>query len=208
MIKNVVLDYGHGGIDEDGNYTTAPNKMHTFEDGTVVCEGVINRQIGQQIADCLRDYKEINVIETVDHDDPLDPSLRDRVGVANDFPPESTIFVSVHCNASSNHNAGGFEIWTSMGNTASDELAKEVQSSCKHVLKNWELKDRGLKESNFYVLRKTACTAILIECGFFDFREDFDKLKDTLFQGDLGSFIATGILNYINGKNKQQNPIS
>lgn len=203
MIRNIVLDYGHGGLDENGNYTTAPKKMHTFPDGEVAYEGVLNRQIGYQIERCLESHPEYNVITTVDHDDPTDPLLRDRVGVANDLPPESTIFVSVHCNASPNHNAGGFEVFSSEGATESDNLAKEVHEAVKHVLKHWEIKDRGLKEANFYVLRKTKCTAILIECGFFDFRDDFDKLKDTLFQGDLGSFIYTGILNYINGKNKQ-----
>ena len=201
-MTNVVLDYGHGGIDENGQYTTAPNKMHTFPDGVVAYEGVLNREIGKAIEDCLREYDHIKVITTLDYDDPTDAELKDRVGVANDLSPESTIFVSVHCNASPNHNAGGFEIFSSVGQTDSDDLAKDIHEACQNVLQHWDMKDRGIKEANFYVLRKTRCTAVLIECGFFDFREDFDKLKDTLFQGDLGSFIATGILNYIHGKNK------
>lgn len=200
MIKTVVLDFGHGGIDEDGNYTTAPNKMHTFDDGTVAYEGVLNREIGKYVSDCLKDY-DVNVIHTVEPDDPTDYSLKARVAVANLNQPESTIFVSIHCNASPNHNAGGFEVFSSVGITESDTIAKEVHSASMHAINHWDMKDRGVKEANFYVLRKTKCPAILIECGFFDFREDFDKLKDSLFQGDLGSFIATGILNYINGKN-------
>lgn len=202
MVKNVVLDFGHGGIDNEGNYITAPDKMYTFSDGVVAYEGVLNREIGKAVYDCLSDHDEYNVICTVDYDDPADPPLRNRVDVANGLPPESTIFVSVHCNASPDHNAGGFEIYSSVGDTDSDILAKDIHSSCKHVLRHWDMKDRGIKEANFYVLRKTKCTAVLIECGFFDFREDFNKLKDALFQGDLGSFIYTGILNYINGKNK------
>lgn len=200
---NVVLDYGHGGIDDEGNYVTAPKKMHTFPDGTVAYEGVLNRAIGKAIENCLSQHDDINVITTVDWDDPADPPLRSRVAVANDLNVESTIFVSVHCNASPNHNAGGFEVFSSVGQTDSDKLAADIHSACKNVLRHWDMKDRGIKEANFYVLRKTKCTAVLIECGFFDFREDFDKLKDALFQGDLGSFIYTGILNYINGKNQR-----
>lgn len=204
MIKNVVLDFGHGGIDKDGNYTTAPKKMYKFDDGTVAYEGVLNRQIGEQILNCLKDHDELNVVCTVDADDPTDLSLAQRVKIANLLDAKSTIFVSVHCNASPSHNAGGFEIFTTEGVTASDDLASDIRKSARHALHKANMKDRGLKEANFYVLRKTKCTAVLIECGFFDFRPDFDKLNDPLFQGDLGSFIYTGMINYINGKNKQQ----
>ena len=45
MIKNIILDFGHGGIDENGNYTTL-GKKHTFPNGETAYEGVINRRIG------------------------------------------------------------------------------------------------------------------------------------------------------------------
>lgn len=203
MIKNVVLDIGHGGIDENGNYTTAPKKMYTFSDGVVAYEGVLNRQIGKYIKDCLKEYEDINVLCTPCPCSPIDLSLKERVKRANALDPKSTIFVSVHCNASALHNAGGFEIFTSVGKTESDKLASSVRKSARFALHKANIRDRGLKESNFYVLRKTKCTAILIECGFFDFRHEFDKLNNPVFQGDLGSFIATGIINYINEQNKQ-----
>lgn len=203
MIENVVLDFGHGGIDANGQYTTAPSKMHLYDDGEVVYEGVLNREIGAHIRRCLEEDG-INVICTVDEDDPTDLSLHSRVKIANDLDPKSTIFVSVHCNASKSHNAGGFEIFTSVGDTDSDELASEVRDMARLAVHRVGMRDRGLKEKNFLVLRETKCTAILIECGFFDFRPDLSNLKDPLFQGDLGSMIYTGIINYINGKNKQQ----
>ena len=201
MIKNVVLDFGHGSIDGDGNYTTAPKKMHTYDDGTIAYEGVLNRQIGEQIFNCLKEHTELNVVLTVGVDDPTDLSLNKRIEIANNLDPKSTIFVSVHCNASPSHNAGGFEIFTSEGVTQSDTLASDVRDMARLAVHRFGMRDRGLKEANFKVLRKTKCTAILIECGFFDFKPDFVKLKDPRFQGDLGSMIYTGIINYINGKN-------
>lgn len=209
MIRNVILDFGHGGIDSNGNYTTSPNKMHTFADGVTAYEGVLNRQIGGHVYTCLRAHPELNVVCTVKEDDPRDLSLSWRVRVANSFPPESTIFVSIHCNASPNHNASGFEIFTTKGVTKSDELATTIGEAVQHSLDKFDLRfrkdfsDGDLdKEADFYVLRKTKCPAVLLECGFFDFRPDYELLKDPLFQGDLGSFIYTGIISYINGKNK------
>jgi len=205
MIKNVILDFGHGGLDANGNYTTSPNKMHTFPDGVVAYEGVLNRQIGGHIYTCLRSHTDLNVVCTVKEDDPRDLSLGYRVRVANSFDPKSTIFVSVHCNASPNHNAQGKEIFTTKGFTQSDVLAEHIADAAESALGRFNMKLRydfsdgdKDKEADFYVLRKTKCPAVLIECGFFDFRPEFDKLSDPLFQGDYGSMVYTGIINYIN----------
>lgn len=203
MIKTVVLDFGHGGI-LDGKYTTAPAKMHTFEDGVVAYEGDINRKIGFEIKRCLSEHDSINIVCTVDPDDPTDLSLQERVKIANKYNPKETIFVSIHCNASPNHNASGFELYTSPGETEADKLAEHISKAVSNVLDRYNLRFRkdltdgdSDKESNFYVLRKTKCPAVLIECLFFDYRPDFDLLNNPEFRGDLGSFIYTGIINYI-----------
>jgi N-acetylmuramoyl-L-alanine amidase len=201
---NVILDYGHGGLTSDGVYTTAPSKMHRFNDGVIAYEGVLNRQIGRQVERCLLDHHNINIIRTVAHNDPTDLPLADRVRIANQYDPSSTIFVSIHCNASPSHTARGFEIFTTVGETKSDILAECISQSVSYSLDKYNVRFRkdtsdgdSDKESNFYVLRNTKCPAVLLECGFFDNRFDYELLSDPLFQADLGSFIYTGIMNYI-----------
>lgn len=208
MIENIVLDFGHGGIDHNGKYTTAPNKMHTYPDGEVAYEGVLNRQIGGHVYTCLRAHSEFNVVCTVKEDDPRDLSLSWRKRVANSYPKDETIFISIHCNASPGHNASGFELYTTKGTTKSDKLAECIANAVEHVFEEVDMKLRydlsdgdKDKEADFYVLRETNCPAVLLECGFFDNKKDFDNLKDPVFQGNLGSFIYTGILEYINGEN-------
>lgn len=210
MIKNVILDFGHGGLTKDGRYTTAPNKMFTHQNGEVALEGVLNRQIGGHVYTCLRSHQELNVNCTVKEDDPIDLSLQARVNKANKFDPKSTIFVSIHCNASRDHSASGFEIFTSEGLTESDNLATSIVDSVMYALKRYDVRLRADwsdgdvdKEAKFFVLSKTKCPAVLIECGFFDNWKEYVKLKDPLYQADLGSFIYTGIINYIHAKNKQ-----
>lgn len=200
-IKNIILDPGHGGIDANGNYTTAPGKMFKFPNGDIAYEGVLNRQITFFIKQCLEAHPEFNVVTTVGLDDPTDVSLKDRVITANKFKASETIFISIHCNAG---GGTGFEIFTSDGLTKSDALAERISDAVEGVYRRHNLKLRydlsdgdKDKEANFYVLKKTNCPAVLIECGFFDNRKDFDLLKDPIFQGDIGSFIYTGILNYI-----------
>lgn len=206
-IKNIILDFGHGGLDKNGRYTTAPNKMFVHANGEAAYEGVLNRQIGGHVYTCLRSHKEFNVVCTVKKDDPRDISLSQRVRIANKFDPKETIFVSIHCNASSNHNASGFELFTTKGKTKSDSLAEEIANAVEHLYEaegirlRYDTSDSDKdKEADFYVLRKTKSPAVLLECGFFDNSKDFKLLKDPMFQGNLGSFIYTGILNYINKK--------
>lgn len=208
MINNIVLDFGHGGLDENGNYTTAPNKMHKFEDGKIAYEGVLNRQIGGHLYTFLKNHQELNIVCTVAEDDPRDISLQQRVRITNRLPFRNTIFVSIHCNASVNHNASGFEIFTTPGITKSDLLATCIAESVEDLYGSVNMRLRydfsdgdPDKEANFYVIKNTYCPAVLLECGFFDNESDFELLSDTNFQSKLAYKIYQGIINYINKEN-------
>lgn len=204
MIKNIILDFGHGGLNDDGKYTTAPSKMHKFPNGQVAYEGVLNRQIGGMLYTMLRSYHpDINVECTVREDDPKDLSLGWRVRVANKYPVNETIFISIHSNAF-NSRVRGFELYTTRGVTLSDTLAEEIATQVEHLYEELSLKlrydfsdgDRD-KEADFYVLRKTKCPAVLIECLFFDNWEDYLLLSDVKFQSDLAYHIFKGISSFL-----------
>lgn len=203
-VKNIILDFGHGGIDSNGDYTTAPNKMHAFNNGQVAYEGMLNRQIGGLLYTMLRNYyPDINVECTVVEDDPRDLSLGWRVRVANKYPPDETIFISIHSNAF-NTRVRGFELYTSRGVTKSDDLAEEIAKEIEVLYDELNLKlrydfsdgDRD-KEVDFYVLRKTRCPAVLLECLFFDNWEDYQLLSDVRFQMDLAYRIFKGISRFL-----------
>lgn len=203
MIKNIVLDFGHGGIDKDGKYSTAPSKMFKFPNGDVAYEGVLNRQIGGLIYTHLRNHMDLNVVCTVKEDDPRDLSLGYRVRVANALPEKETLFISIHCNAGGGKGTG-FEIFTSRGTTKSDKLAESIADSVEGLYEEVGLRLRydfsdgdKDKEADFYVLRKTKGPAVLLECGFFDNPKDFTLLKDSEFQCKLAMGIYKGIIAYI-----------
>lgn len=205
-MKNIILDFGHGGIDQNGTYTTAPAKMFTFSNGEIAYEGVLNRQIGGLVEIYLKSHLDLNVVTTVKATDARDLSLSYRVGVANKFKAEDSIFVSIHSNASASQKARGFEIFTTKGHTKSDELATCIGESVKTYYEDLNLKlrfdfysDNDLdKEADFYVLRKTKCPAVLLECLFFDNYEDYKRLVDPEFQKELAWRIYQGIITYLN----------
>lgn len=183
-----IIDAGHGGI-KDGVYTTGNNKMYTFKDvagftppNNVIYEGVINRKIGAMLIDLLKQngIPHYNLtVNTVD-----DVPLSDRVARANDLyrKNKNYYYLSIHSNAfvregdklteGKGSTAHGFEIFTSPGQTKSDDLAK---IAAKWYMKDFpdfafrkDLEDGDeIKEARFYVLRKTSCPAFLVENLFF-----------------------------------------
>lgn len=202
MIKTIVLDFGHGGLDKSGRYTTGTKKMHTFSETEIAYEGVINRQIGKRLQRKLAGTN-LNIITTVDADDPTDVSLGNRVRTANKQNPKETILISIHSNAF-NTRVRGFELFTSKGLTESDKIAESIADEVEQVYKELNLKLRydlsdgdKDKEADFYVLRKSKCPAVLIECLFFDNYEDYKHLTDVYFQERLAIAIYKGIINYV-----------
>ncbi|MBC8343914.1 MAG: N-acetylmuramoyl-L-alanine amidase [Bacteroidetes bacterium] len=128
-----------------------------------------------------------------------------RVQVANQFPAADTLFISIHSNASMNHNASGFSIYTTPGVTRSDSLATYIGEEVEKYYTDLNLKlrfdfysDGDLdREADFYVLMKTKCPAVLLECLFFDYWEDYKLLKSAEFQKELAWHVYKGIIKYV-----------
>ena len=191
-----LLDAGHGGMN-NGKYTTAPAKMHVFDDGLTFYEGVNNRHIVNRLIQWLQ-RNQIDFMTM--HDEVEDTPLKQRVLVANAMHAQEKrcIYLSIHSDAMPDgaHGKGsGFAIYTSPGQTGSDSVASIFTNTYRAMLPEFRLRaDRtdgdDDREENFYVLRKTTCPAILVENLFFDNRQEAEfllsdrgrqKLADALF---------------------------
>ena len=204
MIKNIIIDPGHGGINSQGVYTTQ-GKSYKFPNGEIAYEGVINRNISKSLGDKLK-VRGFNVVYTVDPSNATDLSLGGRVKAANKYSSQDSLFVSIHNNAMGKPgSASGFEIFTTPGQNNSDVLAENIYNEVAKLYKKINLKlrydysDKDYdKESGFYVIKGANMPAVLLECLFFDNYEDYKKLKDKTFIEQLTDAIYKGILNYIN----------
>lgn len=179
-----LIDSGHGGM-IDGRYQTAPRKMHVHDDGSVFYEGVSNREIKHQLIDKMmaNGLQHIDICPTE-----LDVDVDVRVDIANRYYQEyrNAVLISLHSNAG---GGTGFEVWTSVGQTRSDDFAEvmslEFIDSFKGAPFRKDTSDGDLdKESQFYILKYTKCPAVLPECLFFDNWSDYQLLIDKDFQND------------------------
>jgi len=147
MIDYIMLDAGHGGDDNGAVWGYAE------EDDTNLSICYLLR--------CELEKENFQVYMTRERDEAV--SLKKRVDMANDMRPD--LFISIHCDAFHNTTVKG--ISTHVCIKPSDktlEIAGDIHKGL--ALEFSDHTNRGLKNSDFYVLRKTITPAVLIECEF------------------------------------------
>lgn len=190
MVKDflVFLDAGHGGIDPNGRYVTAPSKQFKHTRGTFhkdgwFYEGVWNRTLTNRVAEKLA---HLGIHYYMVSHDYVDTPLQYRVDVANWLSRRVTksLYISNHANAGGGA-ARGFELFTSPGQTTSDKIADLHWKNVNDLLGERIFRYRSDtsdgdvdKEANLYVLKNTRMAAILVEHLFFDNYDDCMQLMD------------------------------
>lgn len=184
-----ILDPGHGGL-INGNYVTPGKRSPQIPPG--IYEGVTNRKVANRLSQYCED-NEISYINIVPED--TDIKLSQRVERANKIYRryKNCIYVSIHCNASGNgaswNEANGIETYY-YKNDNCKSVAENIQ---EYLISQTGARDRGVKKANFYVLRKTLMSAILLELGFMTNLEEARKLADDDYIDILAFSIANGI---------------
>jgi len=178
-----LIDAGHSGTNSKGDYYTAPAKMYQHSPEEIFYEGVFNRRIKDAL---IRDLwqKGIDTIDVTPTE--LDLPLSVRVNIINAIYEKyrNAVLISLHSNAG---GGTGFEVWTSYGQTRSDNFAEllinQFSTDFPDITARIDTRDGDQdKEAAFYILKWSLCPAILPECLFYDNYEDYKKLVDADFR--------------------------
>lgn len=119
---------------------------------------------------------------------------------------EKVVLVSIHVNAAGNGswlNARGWSAYTSKGETKSDKLATHLYKAAEESLPasvklRKEMSDGDPDwEENFWILRKTACPAVLTENLFMDNRDDLAILTSESGKQAIVNLHVNGIISYL-----------
>lgn len=103
------------------------------------------------------------------------------------------VFVSIHLNASSSVSAWGSQVFYYQKSEAGKELAKTVHEAMKPVTGT----TKKVQSADFYVLRCTATTGVLIECGFISNANERGQLRSQAYHQKLSVAISDGLENYL-----------
>lgn len=191
-MKTVILDNGHG-----KNTKGKRSPVGMLSKGTALFEFEFNRDIVSRVMNVL-DAEEIDYVELVPEVE--DISLVERVNRVNKLG-KNHFLVSVHANAG---RGTGWEIFTSVGQTESDNIAQIFYEEAKEKWPNFRMRTDNSdgdadKEAHFYILRKTNCPAVLTENFFMDNEEDLAYLITDEGRQEIAEVHAESIIKYING---------
>lgn len=191
------LDNGHGS-------KTAGKRSPKFTlDGEEIqfLEYEFNRDIVARIMKALDEHgvQYYNVVPEVHVGNILSTRV-DRANFLKSKLPK--VYVSIHSNAGpaptdkdwTNNNINGIETWFYHNSRRGQKVANAFQ---KHLIAETGLKDRGLKSrasGQFYVIRKTAMTAVLTENGFYNNQVEVQKLIDDKFRQKIADAHVKAIL--------------
>jgi len=181
----IVVDAGHGGIDPGARGASGLNEKDVVWDMAQVLTRQL-RDLGAQVIESRPDDTKI--------------PLNERVKVANDNLAD--IFVSIHANASTNKQINGTATYyyaPASNPLLYEQLAerrKLAQSVQSEMIKELGLKDNGILQANFAVIRETLMPSILVETAFISNPAEEALLADSQFRARAAGAIARGIEAY------------
>lgn len=170
----VIIDAGHGGGDVGA-----------------MRDEIYEKDINLDVANMLKKYlvsKGVKVIMTRDSDVKI--PLSDRVDLAN-FS-KADVFVSLHVNSAHNPEISGIE--THWYKKNSNEFAKIVHNNLTLGLDSY---DRGLFNSQFYVINHTKMPAVLVEMGFISNKNDRCDIIKEKRKIATAKYVGNGILLFL-----------
>lgn len=198
-IETVVLDPGHGGVDQGTANHWGSEKAFALE-------------VALAARDQLR-KSGFRVEMTRTNDSGI--SLEERVDFANRFP--HAVFVSIHFNSSD--GGAGVESYAlapegvisnaaNEGHASPNEIARcngnaqdpqnMALTAAVHaaILSRIPAFDRGIRHARFHVLRNIKIPAVLVEGGFLSDPAEAQRIATPLYRQQLASAIALGVQNF------------
>mgnify|MGYP006048975111 FL=1 len=178
----IVIDPGHGG-----------------KDPGAVSGKAVEKAIVLNVANKLKQKLEAaGAIVKMTRTGDTYPSLEQRVQFARDNYGE--IFISLHANAAGASAQGTETFYSISANDNEKEdyaLATFINSE---IVKNANMKDRGVKREDYYVIRNLYIPSVLVELGFVTNSEDRSKLVNDKYIDIFAQSIYNGITKYYSQK--------
>ena len=183
--KIITLDPGHGGSDP----------------GAIGASGLKEKQITLEISMRVKELLEkegakVFLTRTTDKD-VYAPNASDRaelqarVNVAE--KNNSDLFISLHINSSVNKNVGGFSSYYYPKTDYDLKIAQAIQNK---FAKNFGVDNLGVRQANFYVVKRCSMPATLLEMCFISNPKEEKLMKGKWFQKKTARLIVEGVKDY------------
>lgn len=193
VLATVVLDAGHGGMD--------PGKVGVA--GTL--EKELNLEFVYRVKRLL-EQNNVRVVLTRESDAGLyteadlnkkSADMRKRIEIIEKEAP--ALVVSIHQNSYTSPSCKGAQVFYYEGSKNGKVLAELLQSVIKETLADGNAREAKANGS-YYMLKKSAYTSVIVECGFLSNPEEEVLLLTEEYQEKMAWAIHLGILQYLNAE--------
>lgn len=172
---SVIIDAGHGG----------------FDPGSTAANGDFEKELTLTISLAVRDYLEsqgVSVTMTRTSDEFV--TLDNRALLSTIIPTDA--FISIHFNAFETEGAFGIS-----SHYTEDEESKELATYIQSALAKYtQLRDRGVSDDNYYVLKENKKPAVLLELGYITSSTDLQAITSDSFPIAVAKAIEQGLYRF------------
>lgn len=174
MSKLIVLDGSHGGKDPGA---VGSNGLKEKDVSMKIIEKVVEQLIPYDVEVAFTRTSDVFI------------ELSERAAIANRL--NADCFISIHCNSFSDPKSNGTETFTyTKVDSKTVAFAESVHNNLVNSIK---LRDRGIKQADYAVLRETNMIALLLEIAFISNPEECKLLGDEAFINKVSRGIVNGI---------------
>lgn len=186
----IVLDSGHGGVDP----------------GKISVDGVYEKNINLSIAKKLEKIlarNDCRVIMTRESDKGLyqeSDSNKKRADMAKRLEImngcKADLVISIHQNSYTDASSRGAQVFYHTASENGKNLATYIQNAMiEKVAPNNHRQPKA--NNDYYLLRNSTSTMVIVECGFLSNLQESKQLQDTAYQKEVAEAIAMGTLQYL-----------
>lgn len=183
----IVIDAGHGGRD----------------DGSTGITGVKESDINLKITKTLKVYLETLGIKVVltraDGNGLYDANatnfkasdMSKRIEIIDNA--KADMVISIHCNSYKNSSESGAQAFYQEDDANGKKFAEDIQSQLINQLNGAR---SSANKGDFYILKESKTTAVLVECGFLSNPNEEKLLNSTNYQNKVAYAIMCGVVKY------------
>lgn len=183
----IVIDAGHGGRD----------------DGSTGVTGVKESDINLKIAKTLKVYLETLGIKVVltraDGNGLYDANatnfkasdMAKRIEIIDNA--KADMVISIHCNSYKNSSESGAQAFYQEDDENGKKFAEDIQSQLINQLNGAR---NSANKGDFYILKESKTTAVLVECGFLSNPNEEKLLNSANYQNKVAYAIMCGVVKY------------
>ncbi len=172
--KTIVIDPGHGGKDS----------------GTIGAVGTLEKTLTIRTANLLAEKLQAagsKVVFTRQND--VFITLQDRVNMSSFYKADA--FISIHYDSIKDSNVRGMTSY--YYSSSQKELANVLHES---IIEATQMKDRGVRKNDYFVLRENTQPATLLELGYLSNQQEEGLVSSQKYQETVSAAIYEGLENY------------